>query len=436
VGTGDAAVKLSLDWKGVPVRSTTHTLRVLEPAGGKTLPVSPRLVRSLPHPDRTASVWRVAFTPRGQLFTAGYPSGVVQIWGPVSGRELRRVESPRGYRGSADYALTPADFSRLYVPIDGRKVVRDPDAKKPIRIAYEGKVLVWDLATGKSLPDIRPRPGRGVIAAYVSPDGKRVITVERAGYVAGSDPPADLVRMYDTAGGRSWDLGEGYGMATFSADGSRVYLSRMPNRTASGVLLVLDKEGKELATLARLKDNGLTWPVLSPDGKRLVVEASKRRINEPGTLKVFDLPSGKEIASFPSGGDFPFMVPAFSPDGRLVAASDYNGQVTIWDVEKKKVLRKQKFEGKGMGLSLAFSPDGRRLAVPARVKTDNDRARDPDPLDVPQPRVYLFDLTRDGPPEEMVCPHGWTGGLAFSADGKTLAVGGAGAVHLFDVAKK
>ena len=41
-----------------------------------------------------------------------------------------------------------------------------------------------------------------------------------------------------------------------------------------------------------------------------------------------------------------------------------------------------------------------------------------------------------GEPEEIVCPHGWNGGLAFSRDDKMLAVGGAGAVHLFDVSKK
>ena len=128
------------------------------------------------------------------------------------------------------------------------------------------------------------------------------------------------------------------------------------------------------------------------------------------------------------------MIPAFSPDGRYLAAGDYNEQLTIWDIQKQTIVRKQRFPGKGMGRNLVFSPDGTRLAVPVRVKPDAE-SRDPDPLDLPQPRVYLFDLTKEGAPEEMVCPHGWVGGIAFSADGKTLALGGAGAVHLFDMSR-
>jgi hypothetical protein len=89
----------------------------------------------------------------------------------------------------------------------------------------------------------------------------------------------------------------------------------------------------------------------------------------------------------------------------------------------------------GFGLRLAFSPDGTKVAAPAYVKTD-DRTRDPDPRDLPQPRLYLFDLTRGGEPEECVLPHGYPGGVAFSTDGKVLAVGGAGAVHLLDMTKR
>ena len=38
-------------------------------------------------------------------------------------------------------------------------------------------------------------------------------------------------------------------------------------------------------------------------------------------------------------------------------------------------------------------------------------------------------------PRIWIAPHDYTGRLAFSPNGKTLAFGGAGAVHLFDLTK-
>ena len=87
-----------------------------------------------------------------------------------------------------------------------------------------------------------------------------------------------------------------------------------------------------------------------------------------------------------------------------------------------------------MGGTPAFSKDGRRLAVLVQDEIRVSPGDKVGPLDRPQPRVYLFDLTKPkSPPEEIVCPHGNMGRLAFSADGKTLAFGSTGAVHLFDV---
>jgi WD40 repeat protein len=50
---------------------------------------------------------------------------------------------------------------------------------------------------------------------------------------------------------------------------------------------------------------------------------------------------------------------AFSPDGRLLITSDYNGPLRIWDV----VTGKQVFAGSNsVAKAVAFSPDGTLIA--------------------------------------------------------------------------
>jgi hypothetical protein len=49
--------------------------------------------------------------------------------------------------------------------------------------------------------------------------------------------------------------------------------------------------------------------------------------------------------------------------------------------------------------------------------------------------VSLIPLDGSAPPRVLVAPHGYVGDLAFSPDGRMLAFGGAGAVHLFDLTK-
>src|SRR5262249_31481298 len=164
-----------LSWKGVPVAPTTHTLKVVAPADEESLPVSPRLLRSLPHPDRKARLWGVRFGEDGRVFGFGFPSGVSQVWDSRTGKELRRIGAPRGfvYRGNGD-ALTTDRFQTLYVPIEGRKVTEHGGREKLLRVGYESEILVRDLTTGKARESIRPAKGRGVLKAYLSPDGGRL----------------------------------------------------------------------------------------------------------------------------------------------------------------------------------------------------------------------------------------------------------------------
>ncbi len=324
---GDATLTLSLKWKGVSVASTTHTLKVIAPADEHSLPVSPRLLRSLRHPQRKDHLWGVRFSEDGRVSGFGFPSGVFQVWDSRTGAELRRIEAPGGfvYRGNGDAATTD-QLRMLYVPIEGQKYIQHDDPKKS-RIGFDSEILVWDLATGIARGSIKPAKGRGVMTAYLSPDGGRLLTVERTEYCVSEKEAPQLVRLIDPRTGRAWTLTEGNSHATFSPDGKRIYLTHQLGDKKPAALEVFDREGKKLATIDTLKGRFFAWPTASSDGKHLAVLAAKGHIGEPASIRLYDLATNTLAAEFPSGGSFSMMRPAFSPDGRLLACGDYGGGV-------------------------------------------------------------------------------------------------------------
>jgi WD40-like Beta Propeller Repeat len=175
-------------------------------------------------------------------------------------------------------------------------------------------------------------------------------------------------------------------------------------------------------------------PNISPDGKWLVSNVNEGRRGASNTLKVFDLAAGKVVADIACKGDSRLFGARFSPDGRFLAALDTRCHLRVFDVAKWSVVLDHEMKSLNYGGILAFTKDGRRLAVPVQAKTADGSRFEPDPLDYPQPRVHLFDLERPkSPPEEIICPHGWARSVTFSPDGKVLAFGSTGAVHLFDV---
>jgi WD40 repeat protein/serine/threonine protein kinase len=150
----------------------------------------------------------------------------------------------------------------------------------------------------------------------------------------------------------------------------------------------------------------------STDGNRLATACAD------GNLRLWDVATRRELSRVAVGNIAVaawHQRAAFSPGGEMLALGEETGTVYLWDVVRG--TRVSVLEAGRMPMCLAFSPNGKILAA----GLDED--------------VRLWDLSR-GEQILLLTNHtAWVGSLAFSFDGKTLAVGcGDGTIALWDFA--
>jgi WD40 repeat protein len=445
VGTGSATLKVSFNsWRGTLVASTTHVVPVLpRKAGIKEEPVASNLVASLVHPDRSASVWTVEFSPDGsKLFTAGYPSGIVQIWDLAQQKEVRRIDTPPGLRGTGAYALLTPDWKTLYVPVEKQSLHRSERKGKLVtQVAYTGSIRVWDIASGQEKTPLKLPVGTAPGNTKLSPSGRYLIWPERASYDTAGPRPSDVTRVQDLQSGLKWKLNTEASSYALAPDERTVVAGVIKTKTTQPSIKLLDLvNGKELARLELPHDDRyFSIGPISPDGK-IVWVGFQSKPGAPFESWLLDAKTlalrGKLIGKAKPGVAL-WGGGIFNGDGTKLLMNG-QGNVLIWSLATQRLESTIAFSAvAGQVRRPVLSPDGNLMAVAWMPPVDPEIAGDtnPDPQDLPQPRITLIDLAGKRPQRELVAPHGFLGGVAFSPDGKTLAFGSAGAVHLFDLTK-
>ena len=335
---------------------------------------------------------KVAFSPDGKRLASAGNEFQVKVWDASTGQELLTLKH--------NNTLTCVAFS--------------PDGGRLVSVTYDS-TKVWDLASGQELFTL----GASQSVAF-SPDGKRLAFALWGGH--------DTVKVLEAATGKELISLQGHtdrvNSMAYSPDGNW-----LASASEDQTIRVWDAvSGQETLTLRG--HTGDIWSVaFSPDGKRLASRSG-------GVIKVWDAAADQESLSLTLKGHSGRFT-SFSPDGKRLALAKHfllpespprtDGTISVWDTVTGEESLTLKGNTGGEVASVAFSPDGKRIA--AAIIT----VRMGHPPQTSPGEVKVWDATTGQELTPLKDPTGTVQSVAFSPDGKRLALGSVeGAIQVFD----
>jgi WD40 repeat protein len=372
---------------------------------------------------------RFAFSRDGKHLAGVVSAGQIGIWDAATAKSLREWTVPdfdTSPGGGEISVLGFAAGSDILVTL-----VEDTQAT-PTKLVVSGKVILWDPRSGKQVRQLNDEK-TVVRSATLSLDGRMLATSSPAGIALWELPSGKLIReitcsfpgalAFSRDGQRLasvgvvirlWDVKTGKLLTpeqghqgsidhiALSADGTTLA------STGGGTIIVWDADGRE----RRRFGPGFSRAALAPDFNVLALV-------DDG-LHLRDVATGKELPGLP--GEFANIRRLMlSPQGQVLLIQD-DVAWSFWDLTSRTLLWKMEGDPWPLGKpgpfrsatvrSVAFSPDGRHIAVLDQEVGGPMTRR----------QVHFREVTTGKKVRSFGGITGLAASMDFSADGRSLMV--------------
>lgn len=373
-GSGGEVAAISEDGRRAALGSSDGSLRLLDLRSGR--------VRDA-EGSHTGGVNRAAFADGGRILVTSGEDGKLTLWDTDAA--VQREQLNGHDRGSVyGLAMMSDGATVLSSATDGRAILWDvrgdrridrpftagepfdagfertprglavsPDGRTFAQTQTDGTVELVDARTLRPLRRFRVIRGGAAVSADFSPDGRLLAVTGGKGELT----------LWDTRTLRS--AGELEGMASgsqavaFSPDGAFVAaaeLGSLEPDVNDGVIRTWDVRRRR-ATSMRVDGIVASTVAYSPDGKLLAASGITLGV------QVHDARSGELVSRLKTADEA--RSATFSPDGSLLATGDYAGGAQLWSTDTWRAEGHRMYSHTARIQSIEFTPDGRTLMTAA-----------------------------------------------------------------------
>jgi len=276
----------------------------------------------------------IYFSPDGKTLVAGSWSGGIRAWDVDSGNPVKDKTGLKGTilltpslyavidednRTVAIWNLAAESRVQLFKDVDPSTLAVSHDAKQLAISSEEAQTVeIWNLATGERNQLLQDGAG-GAARLVFSPNDRALVS---------SNYDNDI-RMWNTETGELIaKVGDPTGTmfgAEFTPDGKQLIVAGLDET-------VYIRDAKTFAVVRQFKGQGevIARLAISPDGRTLVTSGRDPiDAQNPAKVLIWDLPSGKIERVLQAA--HPAIALAFSPDGKWLALTLKDKQITLLD---------------------------------------------------------------------------------------------------------